>query len=219
MSSRLSYKIDRRIREELQIAAAMAREEILEIHVGQLLELIQITESKLSSKRATETYIQLHSVDQETARQITGKTLAALGKKRETESTIRIETTDTEPATKNGPDSQRSLFARVRLRLSGGIYNELRESIELHTGRTQVALLNTHVENALRFVQILTPEQSIATAAELYHEMVNVRRSVAEIVYFMVLDRLSRTGKRSPEHEADRPKAPQPPAKHTLRIG
>lgn len=219
MSSRLSFKIDRRTREELQIAAAMAREQILEIHVRQLLELIQITEPKLSTKRATETYIQLHSVDQDAARQIAGKTLAALGKKRETESTIRIETADTETVAKSGPDTQRSLFAQIRLRLSGGIYHELRERIELHTGRTQIALLNTHVENALRFVQILTPEQSIATAAELYHELVNVRRSLAEVVYFMVLDRLSGTGGRLPEHETDRPKTPRSPAEHTLRIG
>jgi hypothetical protein len=219
MPSRLGYKIDRRIREELQIAAAMARERILETHVSRLLELIQITETKLSTKKATETYIQLHSVDQETARQISSMALAALGKKRETGSAIKIDMTDTGTATKSDPNSRRSLFAQIRLRLSGGIYHELREPIELHTGRTQVALLHTHVENALRFVQILRPEQSIATAAELYHELVNVRRPVAEIVYFMVLDRLSGTGGRWPELETDRPKTPHSPAEHTLRTG
>lgn len=221
MQNRLGLKLDRRLREELQIAAAMARERIVETHVGQLLELIQITEKQLSFKKATETYLQLHSMDQDTARQVAIMALARLGKEREAGSAIKLDTPETGIAPEGEADSRRSLLSQIRLRLSGGVAPELRDRIELHTGRTQVALIQVHVENALRFVQILTPEQSIATAAELYHEMVNVRRSVAEIVYFMVLDRLSGTdggGGGRPEPEKGEPEAPHAPAEQTLRI-
>jgi hypothetical protein len=222
MSNRLGNKIDRRLREELQIAAAMAKERILETHVRQLLELIQITEKHLSIKKATEIYMQLHSVDQDTARQIASKTLAALGQSRETGSPLKLDTITTDAETtlsaESGPDSRPSLFAQIRTRLSGGINPDLRDRIELHTGRTQVALLHVHVDNTLRFVQILTPAQNIATAAEIYHEMTNVRRSVAEVVYFIVLDRLSGTDRRGPGRETSEPKLSEPAVEPTLRI-
>lgn len=218
MQNRLGPKIDRRLREELQITAAVARERIVETHVRQLLELIRITEKQLSIKKATEIYLELHPVDQDTARQIASTALAALGKQREAGVPLKLETVEGEVVAEGENDARRSLLAQIRLRLSGGIAPELRERIELHTGRTQVALLHVHVDNALKFVQILTPEQSIATAAELYHEMVNVRRSVAEIVYFMVLDRLSGSSGGRPEPEESEPTRSDSLTEHTLRI-
>jgi hypothetical protein len=220
MPGLLGYKVSRRLRAELQIAAAMARERIVETHVRQLLELIQIAERQLAHKRTIEIYVRLHSVDQETARLIGSMALATLGRRREIDGTIRLDAADTDPAPASDPDAPRSLLGQLRRRLRGRVYHDLRQRIELHTGRTNVAFLHIHLENALRFVQILTPHLSTSTAVELYTELVKVRRSMAEVIYFLVLDRLSGDAARWPEGDAGQPAAPPPPPveQHALRI-
>lgn len=210
-----SRKIARRHRAEIQIAAAMARERIVETHVAHLLELIQLSSGQISTRRAIEIYARLHSVDQETTRLITSMALATLGKRREATGTIKL---DTAEDVADAHDSPLSLFAQIRRRLRGRVFLELRQQIELHTGRTQVAFLRVHVNNALRFVQILTPDLTVSMAVELYAEIVKVRRSLAEVIYFLVLDRLSGSASmwrdREPGHK-DRPAAP---VEHTLRV-
>lgn len=210
-----SRKISRRIRAELQIAAAMARERIVETHVTQLLELVQIARGQISTKRTIEIYTRLHSVDPETARLITSMALANLGKRREATGTIKLDTVETVAETLESP---LSLFAQLRRRLRGRVYLELRQQVELHTGRTQAAFLGVHVTNALRFVQILTPDLTVSMAVELYAELVKVRRSVAEIIYFLVLDRLSGAASRWPDREIGQTTPPPAPAEHTLRV-
>lgn len=209
MPGLLGFKVARRLHAELRIAAAMARERIVETHVKQLLELIQLASDQLPAQRTIEIYVRLHSVDQETTRLITSMALAALGRQRE----ITVETPTTEP-----PDTPRSLFGLLTRRLRGRVYHELRQQIEFHTGRTQVAFLHIHVDNALRFVRILTPDHTVAMAVELYTELVQVPRPVSEVIYFLVLDRLSGSAARRPEHEPELASPPVVPAQHTLRV-
>jgi hypothetical protein len=193
-----SRKINPRLRAELEIAAAIAREHLMEAHVTHLLELIQVVGGQIPPSRVIEIYVRLHLVDPETARRIGGKTLATLGERREAAGTIHL---DTANAGGKGWDSPPSLFSRIRKRLRGRVNPELRQKVELHTGRTQVAFLQVHVNNALRFVKILTPEIPIARAVDLYAEVIGVRRSVAETVYSLTLDRLSGPPFAWPERE------------------
>jgi hypothetical protein len=183
-----SRKINPRLRDELEIAIAMARERLLEAHVKHLLELIHTVGGQISPSRAIEIYARLHSVDPQTARMIGGKTLAALGERREAAGALHLTTAQTKVEER---DSPLSLFSQLRMRLRGRVNLELRQKIELHTGRTQIAFLQVHLDNALRFVKILTPESPVARAVELYTELVEVRKSLADVIYFLTLDRLS----------------------------
>jgi hypothetical protein len=63
--------------------------------------------------------------------------------------------------------------------------------IELAAARTEVAILNTHVDNALNFVELLEKDQPLTDSVELYLELLEVRESVAEVAYYMALTRLS----------------------------
>ena len=65
---------------------------------------------------------------------------------------------------------RRSLLGNLRQRLRGRINEELRRWIELEAARTEVALLDAHVENALSFVEILEHEVPFTEAVELYLE-------------------------------------------------
>jgi hypothetical protein len=210
-----SRKLTPRLRAELEIATAIARERLLEAHVAHLLELIHTVGGQLSPTRTIAIYTRLHSVDPETARMIEGKTLAALGERREAAGAIQLDTT---PAGGESWDSPLSLFAQIRMRLRGRVNLELRQQVEFHTGRTQVAFLQVHVNNALRFVKILAPEAPIARAVELYTEVVEVRKSVAEIVYFLTLERLSGPAPAWPDREPVRIAAPAPTSAPPVRI-
>src|SRR5690606_39440927 len=48
-----------------------------------------------------------------------------------------------------------SIFGHLRQRIRGRVNDELRHWIELEAARTEVALLHTHVANAIHFVEIL----------------------------------------------------------------
>jgi hypothetical protein len=192
----------------------MARERLVEAHVAHLLELFQIAAGQISTSRATEIYVRLHSIDPETARLIGGKALAVLGERREAARPIQLDTDVPEREDLNTP---LSLFGQIRKRLRGRVHLELRQQIEYHTGRTQIAFLHVHVENALRFVKILTPETPIAMAVELYAELAGVRKSTAETIYFLTLDQLSGPPAMRPEREPARAALP-PPVEHTLRV-
>lgn len=186
--SLIPRKIDRQLRGELEIATAMAREEILEAHVTHLLELIQITHGQISPRRVLEIYLRLHLVDPETGRKIASKALAMLGQRRESAGPSQFQPARSDTDDWDPPPS---LLSRIRKRLRGRTNPELRMKVELHTGRAQVAFLRVHVDCALRFVRILAPEMPIAAVVALYAEVIGLKRSVAETVYSLTLDRLS----------------------------
>lgn len=201
-----SRKVNPRLRAELEIATAIARERLLETHVIHLLELIHAVDGQISPTRVIALYVRLHSVDPETARMIGGKTLAALGERREAAGGLQLAPAQAQTEVW---DSPLSLFTEIRLRLRGRVNLELRQKVEFHTGRTQIAFLHVHVDNALRFVRIMTPASSIASAVQLYAELVEARKSVAETVYFLTLDRLSGQAPAWPEPEPIRIAPPQ----------
>ena len=78
-----------------------------------------------------------------------------------------------------------------RARLRGRVKEDLRRFVELAAARTEIAILDTHVDNALNFVELLDKEQTFNESVELYLEALEVRESIAEVAYYMALTRLS----------------------------
>lgn len=200
LDSPIPRRIDRKLRGELEIVTAMAREEILDAHVTHLLELIEETRGQISPRRVLEIYLRLHHVDPETGRKIASRTLATLGRRRETAGTNHFPTPRTGTPDWDPPPT---LICRVRRRLRGRVDHELRMRVELHTGRTQVAFLQVHVNCALRFIRVLTPELPITAVVALYGEIIGVSRSVAETIYSLALDRMSAPPFNWPEPELE----------------
>jgi hypothetical protein len=71
------------------------------------------------------------------------------------------------------------------------VKDDLRRWVELSAARTEVALLNTHVDNAVNFVELLEQEMASAEAVDLYLDALEVRESVAEVAYYLVLARIA----------------------------
>lgn len=187
-----SGKLAEPYRREIEIAAATAREQLWSVHVQYALELIERAKAdRISPMRALSIYYRLHGISEEDSRILTHRVLVTLG--------ARIGAMpardDAESESEDGEwEDSHSLVGRIQKRLRGRVHPELRRWTELHTGRAEVALLQVHIEHALRFVEILKPEDAFAEAIELYAELAGVRKSAAEAVYFFALDRLSTAG-------------------------
>jgi len=169
----------------LDIAAAVARERILDAHVDQALDMVEGTEGHLEPGRALEIYARLHYLNLEDGRVVGTRVLARIGA--QDVAPDRPARTVKVMASGQSPES---IFEQIRRRLRGRSYHDLRRWIELHSGRTEVALLNIHVTNAFLFLQVLRPDKSIARAVQTYAQLMNLRKPVTEIVYYQVLDRL-----------------------------
>ena len=85
----------------------------------------------------------------------------------------------------------RSILSAFRSRLRGRVNEELRHWVEYQAARTEVALLETHVQNALHFVDILKSETAPNEAVEIYLDALEVRDSIAEVVYYIALARVA----------------------------
>jgi len=212
----------RRRRAELEIAAAVARERLVAAHVEQALSLIEGAGNRLSPQRALAIYARLHRLGSQEAKLISNRTLAILGE-RVARSSLGAPAGD--GAGEAGDplaDSPRSHLQQIRHRLRGRTQHELRRWVELHTGRAEVALLEVHVDNALRFVNVLGPERSVAEAVEEYTATIGVRPTLTEVIYYLVLDRLARAAAPEEIPAVPKPHRPEPqavnPTKHGLRI-
>jgi hypothetical protein len=204
-------KVSPHVRAELEIAIAIARERLQEAHAAQLLELIHGADGQLAPRRATEISARLHYLGPELARNVGNKVLASLGQFREVSGVLpapgRVDEGD--PLT---------VFGQIRRRLRGRTNVELRRKVELLTGRAEVALMRVHVENVLRLLEAVGEESPVAQVVDAYAQILEVRKSVAEMVYFLTLDRLA-----SPlSGRTDRPGVWNTPApaigEHTLRV-
>ena len=169
------------------IAIAMAEERLLETHVEHALKLIELTGNHIEFDEALDIYTRLLRLSADDARSITTQALARLGERGEPASW----TTEKKPAEKATGDDRRSILTSFRSRLRGRVNDELRTWVEYQAARTEVALLETHVQNALHFVDILKSEVSANEAVEVYLDALEVRDSIAEVVYYISLARVA----------------------------
>lgn len=168
------------------IAIAMAEERLLETHVEHALKLIELTGSHIEFDEALDIYTRLLRLSADDARSITTQALARLGERGEASTWTEKKTPE-----RASEEDRRSLLTAFRSRLRGRVNEELRHWVEYQAARTEVALLETHVQNALHFVEILKAETSPHAAVEIYLDALEVRDSIAEVVYYIALARVA----------------------------
>ncbi len=180
-------KLPAATRRALDVAAAIATEELQAAHVAQVLELADIAEGRVTPQRVTDIYVRLHGLEDPQATVIRTRVLAELGQR------ARAGTVAEEPAPGDAPtpDGPRGPFKGLRERFRGRVHLDLRRWMELHTGRSEVLLLDIHVRNALAFVQALAPDVTVHDAVAIYREKVGVREQLGEVLYWFVLSRMS----------------------------
>jgi hypothetical protein len=177
-------------RKRVELGVAVSQEKLLSTHVDHALDLIALVDQQVSFTDALEIYGRLLRLEEDEARNITTRTLAILGEKVEHH---REWTPEPAPATEGEDSAQtgRSVFNQLRLRLRGRVNEDLRRRIEFIAARTEVALLETHVGNALHFVDFLENDLGEREAIELYLDALDVRDAIAEVVYYLSLARLA----------------------------
>ena len=189
-------------RRELQVAAAVARESILELHLNRSLRLIELADQRVSAVRILNIYLRLQGLTGAGAEMVANRVLAALGQRGRKGLTpsLFVEGEDETEA------HERSFWHVVRDRLRGRVHDDLRRWVELHTGATQVALLDAHVRHAMGFVKELSETHTIEDACATYSELAEVPLNLTGPLYMFVLDRLAseelpRKQKRTPADE------------------
>lgn len=168
------------------IAIAMAEERLLETHVEHALKLIELTGNHIEFDEALDIYTRLLRLTADDSRSITTQALARLGERGEPSSW-----TEKKGPERASEEDRRSLLTSLRSRLRGRVNDQLRTWVEYQAARTEVALLETHVQNALHFVDILKSEVAPHEAVEVYLDALEVRDSIAEVVYYIALARVA----------------------------
>jgi hypothetical protein len=185
-----SKDLSEAMRRRVELAIAVAQERLLSTHVDHALRLIQLVGEQVPFENALGIYTRMLRLSDDEARVITTRALAILGEQvSETDSP-----TWTEARGEPVPDSdgsQRSFLRNMRQRMRGRVKDDLRRWVELTAARTEVAILNTHVENAMNFIELLEKEQPPAESVELYLDALEVRESVSEVTYYTALARIA----------------------------
>lgn len=178
------------MRRRVELAIAVAQERLLSTHVDHALRLIQLIGEQVPFENALGIYTRMLRLSDDEARVITTRALAILGEQ-------VADTADWNelPAEASEPEdeevSPRTFLRNMRQRMRGRVKDDLRRWVELSAARTEVAILDTHVENALNFVELLEKEQPAGEALELYLDALEVRESIAEVAYYIALGRIA----------------------------
>jgi hypothetical protein len=176
------------MRRRVELAVAVAQERLLATHVEHALLLIQLVGEQVPFENALVIYTRMLRLSEDEARVITTRALATLG-----EQGVRGEIWP-ELSSEEAPPSKeprQSFMNLMRSRLRGRVNDEMRRKVELAAARTEVAILHTHVENSLQFVDLLENEMPYIEAVELYLDALQVRDSIAEVTAYMALARLA----------------------------
>lgn len=189
--------LSERTREQLHLAAAVAAEAILAEHVRYALELLDEAGDRVPVERLLFAYARLHHLADDERRQLMERVYVALGR----------DQSGTERAPLQQP---RSVFRRAAGRLRGRVYPDLREWVDRHTARVELAVLEVHVEHALRFVRILFDDASPEEAVDTYSDTMALRATMAEMVRLRVLAKAPVHGENGPERSDIEPLRPRP---------
>lgn len=185
-----SKDISETMRRRVELAVAVAQERLLSTHVNHALGLIQLVGDQVPFENALNIYTRMLRLSDDESRVITTRALAILGE-RAAQTEEWPEFTKAEAPTENGETARRKFMNQFRSRLRGRVKEDLRRWVELVAARTEIAILNTHVDNAMNFVELLEKEATFNDAVELYLEALEVRESIAEVAYYMALTRLA----------------------------
>lgn len=177
-------------RKRVELAVAVAQEKLLADHVDHALDLVALVNEDVTFSDALSLYTRLMRLDEDEAQNVRTRALAILGKKAEESGSSPREP---EVVEREETEGGRSWFGGLTQRLRGRENEELRRRIELIAARTEVALIYTHVDNALHFVDFLRKEDELddQRSVELYLDALDVRESIAEVTYYLTLARIA----------------------------
>lgn len=176
-------------RQRVELAVAVAQEKLLSDHVDHALDLVALVNEDVTFSDALSIYTRLMRLDEDEAHNVRNRALAILGRKAE-----ETGKPPREPQVVAEEESTgRAWFGGFTQRLRGRENEKLRRKIELIAARTEVALINTHVDNALHFVGFLRHEDELddQKSVELYLDALDVRESIAEVTYYLALAKLA----------------------------
>ena len=187
MSPRSRAKLSAEKRRELMVAAAVAREALLQTHVTRAMKLIELSQNRVSVLRMLSIYSRVQELSKTDDEAISNRLLALLGNRarKGQPATVYV------PGEEENPGDRKTIVGVMRERLKGRRLHDLRRWVELHTGSTQAALLEIHVRHALRFVYELNESHAVVDALEVYRELVEVPDNLTDALYIYVLDRLA----------------------------
>ncbi|HEY0673277.1 MAG TPA: hypothetical protein VGD27_13460 [Longimicrobiales bacterium] len=186
MPPRKKAKLTAEKRRELMVAAAVAREALLQTHVARAMRLVELSGSRVSVMRMISIYTRLHGLNKMDTETLANRVLALLGRSRKSQTPAVY----VEGESENFAEGK-TIVGSMRERLRGRRLHDLRRWTELHTGSTQAALLDIHVRHALRFIEELRETHMTAEAIEVYEEMVEVPENMHEALRIFVLDKLA----------------------------
>lgn len=194
-------RIEPALRRQLEVAAAVASEDVVQMHASRSLELLELAGERVTAPRMLLIYARVHQLDTLSAQAVATRVLATLGQRAvETGSLVQAWREDEEEEVLG---DGRSLLRVIRERLRGRVHNDLRRWIELHTGEVQMALLELHTTHALRFLQLYERDHSTYAAVDTYARMLGVRETHKMALYHSVLARLAAAElPRAPRHTA-----------------
>ena len=178
------------MRRRVELAIAVAQERLLNTHVEHALRLIRLVGNQVPFENALGIYTRLLRLSDDEARVITTRALATLGEQA-ARSEVWPELVTKAEAAEDANATPRTFIRNMRQRMRGRVKDDLRDWVELSAAKTEVAILETHVDNALSFVDLLKDENPFSESVELYFDALEVRESMAEIAYYVALSRIA----------------------------
>lgn len=180
------------LRRQIDLTTAVCQERLLNAHVRHVLAMVDLVSDRLPFDEALDIYVRIMRLTPEQARNIGSRALAELGRRTGIEEVgeLRLHPEEDEDApaeaeTQERRDGGRSsaVFSRLRRRIRGRVQDELRLRINLLAARTEDALLETHVENALTFIRALNEDASAPEAVEYYLDTLDVEEGLGDVIY------------------------------------
>jgi hypothetical protein len=186
-----SRKLSAAKSQELQVAAAVAREAVVQLHADHALELIRCAAGRVTELRMLQIYIRLLELAGPAEEVVANRVLAALGRTHTDaeEAGVTVDPVDTEYT--GDVASEGSLLRTLRRRLRGRVHDALRRTVELRVGVVNAMLLQTHVAHARGIAALLADTHGVAEACRRYTELVQMPSALAGVLYVMVLDRIA----------------------------
>ncbi len=184
------------LRRQIDLTTAVCQERLLTTHVRHLLAMVDLVSDRLPFDEALDIYVRIMRLTPEQARNVGSRALAEIGRRSglaEVEE-LMLHSEEDEDAAADAAAEDRSeggrsdvVFARLRRRIRGRVQDELRYRINLAAARTEDALLDKHVENALTFIRALGDEASAPEAVELYLDTMGIEEGLGDVIYNRVL--------------------------------
>ena len=188
--------LPRSVQRQIDLTTAVCQERLLSTHVRHVLALVDLVSDQLPFDDALDIYVRILRLTPEQARNVGSRALAELGRRagaggaaREGATAYREREAEPVEELESSGQGGRSdtMFARLSRRIRGRVKEDLRHRIDLAAARTEDAVLETHVENALTFVKALSDDVSEPEAVDIYLDLMGIPEGVGDVIYNRVL--------------------------------